>query len=258
MTVIIHDASGIKKTLRCRFERKYYLTPDKVETALFLLRRLCRFAWLYPFEQINSLYFDTPGLDQYEGSESGDLAKNKVRLRWYGQNGHDNGMQTVFIELKSRIGFASTKQRRAISVPANKLSPDNLNQGIISQTLLLETLAGFGFFPVGPLQPIVAISYFRHRFTEPAAGQALALDSRISSRAIAPLLAEGQASIEIPGAVLEIKGTNMELPEGLRKLRMLDMDWGRFSKYAACIDAHREEPGIVGYLSPNGKVIDNN
>ena len=39
-------------------------------------------------EQINSLYFDTPDLDQHERSLAGEFAKDKVRIRWYGSE-HD-------------------------------------------------------------------------------------------------------------------------------------------------------------------------
>ena len=64
-----------------------------------------------------------------------------------------SGMQTIFIELKSRRGFASTKQRLKLLVPTENLALDNLGKGIILRTLLVDTLARFGHFPFEMLQP---------------------------------------------------------------------------------------------------------
>ena len=73
---------------------------------------ICITASEYPSEQINSLYFDTVELDQHERSSSGDYSKDKVRIRWYGEDNNLRGIQTVFLELKSRRGFARTPTRR--------------------------------------------------------------------------------------------------------------------------------------------------
>ncbi len=52
-----------------RFERRFYLTPEKIGLAYGLLREICLMDNEYPSEQINSLYFDTADLDQYGRSE---------------------------------------------------------------------------------------------------------------------------------------------------------------------------------------------
>ena len=196
-------------------------------------------------------------LDQHERSCSGDFRKDKVRIRWYGQDKDLHGVQAVFLELKSREGFSSTKQRLELRVPVEELALRRLCTGIIPRSLLSDTLASFGHFPIEPLLPIVKISYWRYRFSEILTGQRISLDCRIRSTMItvAPGWCNGEKELELPGAVIEIKGQAVELPATLRRMRMLDLDWGRFSKYSACIDSHIEAAGTVGRLSPPGRLV---
>ena len=238
-----------------RFERKYYLTPREVGLAYGLLRQICLPAREYPSEQINSLYFDTLDLDQHENSSSGDYYKDKVRIRWYGEDNKPNGIQTIFLELKSKRGFASTKQRLKLQVPAESLVLTNLDKGIVPKTVLMDTIARFGYFPSKMLLPTIKISYWRYRFSEIMTEQRVSFDCHIRSTIIIPGPGNGERELELPGAVIEIKGRNMELPEALKRARILDTDWTRFSKYSACIDSHIEKPGAVGRLSPSGRIV---
>jgi hypothetical protein len=244
-----------KSALSARFERKFYLMPKEVELAYGLLRHTCLTDRAYPSEQINSLYFDTADLDQHERSLSGDFQKDKVRIRWYGKDEESSGMQTVFIELKSKRAFATTKQRLELLVPVEDLVLDNLGRGIVPRTLLVETLARFGYFPLEMLQPIIKISYWRYRFSEFITGQRVSLDCRIRSTMIIPGRGNGEKELEFPGAIIEVKGQTMDLPATLMRAGILDTDWTRFSKYSSCVDSHIEAPGAVGRLSPSGKII---
>jgi hypothetical protein len=256
MSVQVHGASnGVPCRLPERFERKYYLAPSEVGVAYGLLRQVCLPARQYPSELIESLYFDTADLDQHERSSSGDYQKDKVRIRWYGEDGNLAGVQNAFLELKTRRGFASTKQRLRFEVPAESLKLANLGRGILPGALLLERLARFGYFPSEMLQPVIRISYWRYRFEDILTEQRVSLDCRIRSTMIMLEPGNGERELELPGAVLEIKGRTMELPPALRGARMLHTDWSRFSKYSACIDAHGEQPGSVGRLSPSGTVV---
>ena len=257
MAVQLYDApiSTTQNMLPERFERKFYLTPKEVGLAYGLLRQICLMDSDYPSEQINSLYFDTANLDQYDRSASGDFHKDKVRIRWYSEDNDMNGMHTIFIELKSRRGFASTKQRLKLPVPADNLALAKLVKGIVPRTLLRDTLATFGYFLPEILVPVIKISYWRYRFSEVMTGQRVSLDCRIRSTMIMPGPGNGEKELELPGSVIEIKGRTMELPTSLRRARMLDTDWTRFSKYSACIDSHTERPGTVGRLSPSGRIV---
>jgi hypothetical protein len=255
MAVQLHGMPIQTSTLPTRFECKYYLVLEKVGLAYGLLRHICYTDRDYPSEQINSLYFDTTDLDQYERSSSGDFRKDKVRIRWYGEDKDINEMQTIFIELKSRRGFAGTKQRLKLMLPAEDLAPDNLTKGIVPRTTLMDTLARFGYFVPDMLQPVVKISYWRYRFNEIMTGRRVSLDCNIRSTMIIPGPGNGEKELEFPGGIIEIKGQTMELPATLKQTGMLNTDWSRFSKYSACIDAHTEKPGTVGRLSPSGKIV---
>jgi hypothetical protein len=237
-----------------RFERKYYLRPEKAGLALALLKQVCVVDKQYPSEQISSLYFDTTGLDQHDRSADGDFRKDKVRIRWYGETEYLRGPQTVFLELKSRRGFASTKHRSRIQVPAEALAPAGLRSGIVPEALFYKTLASFGYFPPGPLQPVIKISYWRHRFCDLLSSQRISLDCRIRSTMITPSLGNGERELELPGAVIEVKGSSTALSAALARMRMLEIDWGGFSKYSACIDSHLEAPGTAGRLAPSGRI----
>ena len=59
---------GAIDTLPDKFQRKFYLTPERISLAFGLLRQASVMDSEYPSEQINSLYFDTADLDQYARS----------------------------------------------------------------------------------------------------------------------------------------------------------------------------------------------
>lgn len=255
MTLEIKRPTKDRSRANWRIERKFFILPRNIGVAYGLLRQLCLADSTYHSEQINSLYFDTTDLDQYERSASGDFRKDKVRIRWYGEDKDLHGMQPVFLELKSRRGFAGTKQRRQSQLPADYLATNRLGRGIISKTLLADTLADFGYFPPEMLQPVIKISYWRYRFSEMLTGASVALDCRIRSTMVARELGYGERELELPGGVLEVKGPDFDLPLTLRRIRIMDLDWSRFSKYSICVDSHTETPGSIGRLSPSGKII---
>jgi hypothetical protein len=240
-----------------RFERKFYIVPANLGLAYALLRQVCRPDREFPRDTVHSLYFDTPDLDQYERSAAGDLRKDKVRIRWYDCTPGETGEIPAFIEIKSRQGFASSKQRRRMLVAASQVESTGLKGGIVSKTTLLETLAGFGYFPEKPLQPVILITYLRYRFNEVLTGTRVSFDRDIRARAVAAAPGHPSLSgeISLPGGVIEVKGPTLSLPATLRSIKLLDVDWSRFSKYGSCLDAYFSEPGSVARASPPGKVV---
>jgi len=222
-----------------------------------LLRQFCRPDAEFPRDVVHSLYFDTVDLDQYERSASGEFRKDKVRIRWYGDV-PKTGEVPVFIEVKSRQGFASSKQRRRLLVPTSQLDLSQLHNGIVGKTLLAETLAGFGHFPEKPLQPIILISYLRYRFNEIMTGERVSFDRDIRASMVNPSPGERPTpseEITLPGGVIEVKGPSLVLPLTLRRMKLLDVDWSRFSKYGSCLEVFFTASGSVGRVSPPGKVI---
>ena len=239
-----------------RFERKFAILPRNIGLALAFLRQVCRPDREYPKDRVNSLYFDSADLDEYIRSASGEFRKNKVRIRWYGTVSGSGGMTPVYLELKSREGFASSKQREKLNVPSEILVPEYLGRGIVDKTTLNNTLAKFGHFTEAPLRPVIVISYQRYRFQEIQTGVRVSFDYDISASMIAPELRRFESRISLPSVVIEVKGPTIELPVTLRHMKFLDTDWSRFSKYGYCIDAFLSDPGSVARFSPSGKILD--
>lgn len=248
------EASNDDRQFRQRFERKFFILPHKVQLAYALLRQVCRPDPEYPVGRVNSLYFDTPDLEQYERSAAGEFKKDKVRIRWYGDNGNLEKTTPVFLELKSRMGLASRKRRELVSVPSEMLQVGRFGAGIVPRTTLTNTIAKFGYLAEQPLHPIIAISYSRYRLTEIFSGFRVSLDYGIRSTLVARGLVNGESQLPLRGAVIEVKGPSTELPEALRRIKLLDTDWSRFSKYSHCLDAHLASPGTVARLWPSGRL----
>lgn len=239
-----------------RFERKFFVLPRNTGFAFTLLRHVCRPDREYPEGRINSLYFDTPDLEQYTRSESGEFNKDKVRIRWYGEIKNSQEMNHIFLELKSRQGFASSKQRQRFTVSPQTLKQPHLSGGIIDKTTIVDALARFGHYPKLSLKPIIVISYRRYRFNEISTGIRVSLDYNIRSTVVVPGLGRGERELRLQGGIIEVKGPTLELPETIRRIKVLDTDWSRFSKYGQCIDSHLSGPGTVARLWPSGRGID--
>ncbi|OGO18576.1 MAG: hypothetical protein A2Z15_05160 [Chloroflexi bacterium RBG_16_50_11] len=221
------------------------MLPANIGLAYAFLRQICRPDKEYSKDRVNSLYFDTADLDQYQKSESGELRKNKVRIRWYDSDIKEPEEVPVYLELKSREGFASSKQRRKFMVPATSLEPVNLGRGILDKTTIMQTLASFGYFMEKPIKPIILISYQRHRFSEMQTGVRVSLDQDIRASIVAPELGRQGLEIRLSNGVIEVKGPSLELPVTLRRMRLLDVDWSRFSKYGNCLDAYFTQTGTI-------------
>jgi hypothetical protein len=235
-----------------RFERKFYLPSSAIPFASHLLAHCCPADRRYPRGTIYSIYYDTAELDHYDESEQGSRIRQKVRIRWYD---YSPGAETVavFVELKSKNGFAGSKQRKEHTIPAHRLNPSVLRDGPLPYTQICNTLAEFDFYPQHQLYPMILISYRRLRFIEPLTGSRVSLDWTIRSTLINPLLNRGEGSLSMEGGVIEIKGRSGEIPQTLRSLNLLETDWSRYSKYASCMQSQLEDPGSYGRLTPSGR-----
>jgi hypothetical protein len=238
-----------------RIERKFFIPPGKIDYALAILKQTCIPDSENADEWINSLYFDSYDLEQHENSSEGDNRKDKVRIRWYYKLDDYQYSVPVYIEHKIREGFAGTKQRKKIIVPLENLETGNLKKGIVPETMLIDVLARFGYFPRKRLKPVILISYYRHHFTDMISGMRVSLDHNITSTVVDMSLGYGQKNLKLPGGVIEIKGKTLELPETLCKLKLLETDWTRFSKYSSCLDAQMTEPYSPSRLCPSGRNI---
>ena len=238
-----------------RIERKFFILPRNVGFARTLMNEVCRPDRQFSEGLVNSLYYDTIDLDQYMKSVDGDLWKHKVRIRWYDKIEDYEEDIPIFVELKMREGLTSTKHRTRLLVPPRYLDRENLSSGIIDSMMLARILAAFGYFSDQPLRPVILISYWRHRFTEVMTGTRVSVDYDLRSTLIARELGYGERDLKLRGGVLEIKGPSMELPPMLRRIKLLDAEWSRYSKYGQCIETHLSHPSTMARLWPSGKVV---
>ena len=254
--VNLHQVNVDTAKVETRLERKFFVLPRNIGLAYALLRQFCRLDSEYPEEQVNSLYFDTDDLEQYVKSASGEFRKNKVRIRWYHTLDDYREEVPIFLELKSREGFSSSKQRQKLQAPVQHLETASLSNGVIPMTTIIDTLAGFGHYLKTPVRPIIVISYWRYRLTELLTGMRVTLDYNIRSTIVKRSLGYGERELKLAGGVIEVKGHQMELPVTLRRMRLLDLDWSRFSKYSYCLDSHLSEPGTMARLWPSGIIAE--
>jgi hypothetical protein len=235
-----------------RFERKFFVSPDKTDYVRSLMNHICLPDGKYPKGTINSLYFDTPDLEHYQKSDDGDYERHKIRVRWYDKPAAE-GQVPVYLELKSKKGFASNKKRRKFLVPAEKLSRFRCGDTILNNNIILQTLAEFNYFSEAPLLPVIMISYERLRFVEILTGIRMSFDWLIRSSMTGSISGQSHSTLTLKGAIIEIKGPKAEIPLSLRALHNTCIDWSRFSKYAGCIESHMETTGSVGYTWPSGR-----
>lgn len=243
--------SGLDTTAAVRVERKFYLPPGRADLAYAVLRQVCRNDPDYPEGRVTSLYFDTPDLDSYSDSASGEWERHKVRLRWY-DDADDGAAAAVFLERKTRRGLSSAKQRLMFRVAPERLRLGRLSKGVVDRRSLVDALAEMGHHAGARLRPIVAVSYRRRRLVDMLSGVRVSLDSEIASTLVARDIGVGSFDVRLPGGVVEVKGPDVELPASLRRLRLLETGWSRYSKYCQCLGAHLFEAEAVGGRWPSG------
>ncbi len=214
-----------------REERKYPLPAARASLlTAWLDARLPRDPG-YPYGVVTSCYYDTPQLDAYQESADGELRKQKLRLRWYGDP--IDRYAGVWLEIKSRDGLRSSKRRRRfpVSGAANPL-------GLViprrdELTSWLAELSAEAAAVLDPtLEPTALVRYRRIRWQSTDRRVRAALDTEV--RAAAP----HGAPIWLPvpdGAVLELKSPG-ELPPQPSQLARLGLRRAAHSKYALAVE----------------------
>lgn len=70
-----------------RYELKMRCSPHLLAQARTWIRlHPARLRETYPLRQVNNLYFDTPHLSSFNANQVGISKRQKLRLRWYGEN----------------------------------------------------------------------------------------------------------------------------------------------------------------------------
>ncbi len=237
-----------------RFERKFFLPAEKIPFAAHLLVHCCVKDPQFHKGTIHSVYYDTHDNAALHDSNEGNPIRNKIRVRWYDTPSETSATTPVFLELKSKDGFAGTKQRMKTLVPTERLTNPARRGSILDVTTVHQTLFQFGHYPEGLLHPVIYISYRRLRFQDLLTGIRISLDWDIGSSLVGPHVSRGAGLLLMHGGVIEIKGPSMDIPRTVQSIRHLGTDWSRYSKFAGCLEAQMEDSGSVGRLWPSGRV----
>jgi SPX domain protein involved in polyphosphate accumulation len=108
------DAPEYTRLRSHRYERKFLtgeMIPRQVEAVVRLHPLMFRAP--YPPRQINSLYLDTPDMDNYTDNVAGAETRRKVRLRWYGAL--TGPIAHPMLEIKVKEGLVGRKLSYALA-----------------------------------------------------------------------------------------------------------------------------------------------
>ncbi|HEY8269753.1 MAG TPA: VTC domain-containing protein [Pseudobdellovibrionaceae bacterium] len=188
------------------YERKYYISGDKVGSILSELSARYAHTDIYPCSIVDSIYYDTLNLDFFRQCNDGSSTKTKVRIRRYNKDPFQQ------VQVKKKRGFEVIKQKWEVE----GLDPFNpLCRQKVMQTSGIQGL-----------QATTQIIYKRHRFR--VEDMRITFDSNIQFQSM-----PGYVSVRkfgrLPFSVLEIKSSNPDSQITLLR------DWGlsvnSFSKY---------------------------
>ncbi|MDE2966710.1 MAG: polyphosphate polymerase domain-containing protein [Chloroflexota bacterium] len=235
LTLRRSQSAGETRSSDWREERKYPLPAARAGLlTAWLDARLPRDPQ-YAEGVVTSCYYDTANLDAYQESADGEFAKQKLRLRWYGDP--VDPYAGVWLELKSRDGARSVKQR--VRYPSSG-APNQLGLIIPEREELarrLRDLADFTGRPLEPtlqptLQPTALIRYRRIRWQAADGSVRASLDTEVqaSNPRGAPIW------LPVPdGSVFELKSRG-DLPPQLAQLARLGLRRTAHSKYALAVE----------------------
>jgi hypothetical protein len=187
----------------------------------------------HPENVVASLYYDTAALDCLRDKEDGQLAKVKVRLRWYedldGAALPGEGM----LEVKRRFGTLRAKSRFATAIAGGVWSRTPMDDAAWTAALDLALDAGA---PAAGWAPALVVRYRRRRYTDPTSGTRVSLDTWI--RAAGVRVGRGVAAEDLlDAAVVEVKNSSGRPPAQLGGFLGRCSSWSAFSKYARCFHA---------------------
>jgi len=187
----------------------------------------------HPENVVASLYYDTPALDCLRDKQDGELAKVKVRLRWYEDLDGSALPGEGMLEVKRRFGTLRAKERFATGIAAGVWSRMAMDDAPWASALDLALRA---CVPAAGWEPALAVRYQRRRYTDPASGTRVSLDWWI--RPVAARVGLGVAAGDyLDAAVVEVKNSSGQLPVQLAALLGSCSSWTAFSKYAECFQA---------------------
>jgi hypothetical protein len=112
----------------------------------------------YPPRWINSVYFDSPRLENYEENLAGIARRRKARLRWYGEA---EGAVTVAFEVKCKRGRIGWKLAQPIATPIDL----SARWSSLRETLRAELKPDLRLYFDGAGEPVLMNRYLREYYS---------------------------------------------------------------------------------------------
>ena len=220
---------------RSEIEQKYALRNAEAVPVRSYIAGCCKPDGQYAAGRITSIYYDSPDGQLYQEKVNSDYIKTKVRLRWYSsiRRSTPSGMVPCFLEVKRKVGSTRQKLRHPVEVCASDLAAPYQSARIAE---LAQLAYEQGYCPPFKLVPVVVISYIRHRYIDPVTRSRISLDTAITCQSANAKYVPAPSAVTLNEAVMEVKGTNSELPPTLLGLRRYVRKTA-FSKYSRCLAA---------------------
>lgn len=211
-------------------ELKFTLPGGRVGLARRMLEAVCQPDQEYPAAYVWTIYYDTPHLTSLGEKINSEYLKLKVRLRWYSELGRP-ASGPAFIEAKRRVGTYRDKVRVKVPYAAEELAIWDLHDARLRSLPLL--LRAQGIMLPDNWYPVMLIRYRRDRFVEPISRARLSLDSEIAAVAVNRRFLSRSDQTPMGLGILEVKGSDEELPTALHRLLSLGARKRSFSKFLA-------------------------
>lgn len=214
-------------------EQKFIFSSLRVAAVLQWLHHVCRPDLRFPRYRIFSIYYDTPDRLFLREKLNSDYLKTKVRIRWYVENGNTEGTDNVWLEIKRKIGAERQKSRIQLPYPSAWFSSLSLKHPILTDEIprILHT---HGIRLTKTVHPFLELTYDRYRFLEPLSRQGVCVDCQIAVSKVNQRMLPMGWPVQIPSAILEIKGKTRNLPDMLQPLFWMGCRKAAVSKYLMC------------------------
>lgn len=219
---------SIEQTFDSRYELKQaYSELLLPEIHSWVCMHPAGFRTAYPTRQVNSIYFDTSGLDTFNDHLAGVPVRRKLRYRWYGPNlGLAHAGQVEVKNKSERAGWKLTE----------KLSPD-FNLAIHSWAVLSDAMRAASSELIRELlsvsRPTLLVVYTRDYLVSANGRVRLTIDSNLRGYnqlfAARPNL--GFCNPPNGQVIVELKGDVKHAGELADVLSHFPIRANRFSKY---------------------------
>jgi len=196
-----------------------------------LLRAVCRPDPIHAPARVVTVYCDTPALQWLDEKVNSDYLKTKIRVRWYEPLDGRGPGGAVFVECKYRVGATRHKVRVRSEEDAGDVARWPLERADWRRLLDSLTIEGVDLPP--DVGPVLRLAYVRERFTDPMGDGRLTLDTEMTVQAVNSFRLRPGLAGRLPGAVVEYKGSAVELPSHLRVIAHAGARKASFSKYLA-------------------------